>query len=152
LDDKVVKKYQEEKKAEAAKESGDDYQPKKLTADAVYELHATPKDDFEDLKMSQIYPKVNGIKKSWEALLDMVSSQADSFYNENADAIQAADEVADIREQINEIKSDFLTDGKDSFNAEGMKEIRQLRKEALDILEKANKMIVARQKEKADNQ
>ena len=151
LDDKEVKKYQEEKKAEAAKESGDDYQPKELTADAVYQLHATPKDDFEDLKMSQIYPEVNGIKKSWEALLDMASSQADSFYEQNADAIQAADEVADIRGQINDIKKDFLSDdGKDAYNAEGMKEIRDLRKKALAVLEKANRVIVSRQKANAE--
>ena len=151
VDDAKVKKYEEEKKKERAEESGDDYQPKELTADAVYALHATPKDDFEDLKESQIYPKVNGIKKSWEALLDMASSQKDSFYNENADAIQAADKVATIREQINEIKKDFLSeDGKEAYSAEGMNKIRQLRKKALGILEEANKVIVAKQKAKAE--
>ena len=151
LDDAKVKKYEEEKKKERAEESGDEYKAHKTTAEDIYKAHATPKDDFEDLKMSQIYPKVNGIKKSWEGLLDMVSSQADSFYNENADAIQAADEVADIREQINDIKKEFLSeDGKDAWNAEDMKEIRQLRKEALGILEKVNKVIVARQKAKTE--
>ena len=151
LDDAKVKKYEEEKKKERAEESGDEYKAHKTTAEDIYKAHATPKDDFEDLKMSQIYPKVNGIKKSWEGLLDMVSSQADSFYNENADAIQAADEVADIREQINDIKKEFLSDdGKDAWNAEGMKEIRQLRKEALSILEKVNKVIVAKQKARAE--
>ena len=150
LDDKEVKKYQEEKKAEAAKEMGEDYQPKKLTADTVYRTHTTPKDDFEDLKMSQIYPKVNGIKKSWEGLVDMASKQADSFYKQNADAIQAADEVDNIREQINDIKKGFLSeDGKDAYNAEDMKQIRQLRKYALGILEKINKVIIAKQKERA---
>ena len=153
LDDAKVKKYEEEKKKERAEESGDEYKAHKTTAEDIYKAHATPKDDFEDLKMSQIYPKVNGIKKSWEGLLDMVSSQADSFYNENADAIQAADEVADIREQINDIKKEFLSeDGKDAWNAEDMKEIRQLRKEALSILEKVNKVIVAKQKAKTEKE
>ena len=152
-DDKVVKNYEEDKKKERAEESGDEYKPHKTTYDDIYKAHATPKDDFEDLKMSQIYPKVNGIKKSWESLLDMASSQADSFYNQNADAIQAADNVANLREQINDIKKNFLSEGgKDTYNAEGMKQIRQLRKEALDILEKANKVIVAKQKAKADKQ
>ena len=149
-DEVTVKKYEEEKKAEAAKETGDDsYQPKKLTADAVYQSHTTPKDDFEDMKVAQMYPKVNGLKKSWEGLLDMASPQADSFYEKNGFAIEAAEEVADIRKQINDIKKDFLTDGKESYDADGMREIRRLRKEALAILEKANKVIVERQKVKA---
>ena len=151
LDEREVKKYQEEKKAETARETGDEtYQLKKLTADGVYKNHTTPKDDFEDMKMSQIYPKVNGIKKSWEALADMASSRAESFYDENAEIISAADEVADIRTQITDIKKDFLSDdGKDTFDAEGMRQIRALRKEALKLLERANRKIIAKQKAKA---
>ena len=56
-----------------------------------------------------------------------------------------------IREMMNETKKSFLTeDGKDAWNANGMKRIRELRKKALAILEEANKVIVAKQKAKAE--
>ena len=152
VDDKEAKKYQEQKKAEAAKETGDDtYQPKQLTGDTVYKSHTTPKDDFEDLKMSQIYTKVNGIKKSWDGLVSMGNSQANTFYQEHKELIKVAEDVANIRERINEIKKDFLSaSGKDAYNAERMDKIRQLREKALSKLETANRVIVERQKAKAN--
>ncbi len=150
LDNKVVKKYEEDKKKERAEETGEEYKPHKTTYEDIYKAHTTPSDDFEDMIMEQIYPKVNGIKKSWEALADMASSQASSFFEQNADAINAAESVADIRSEINDIKKGFLSDdGKETFSADGMSEIRALRKEALAVLEKSNKVIVEQQKARA---
>jgi hypothetical protein len=135
-DDAVVKKYQEDKKAEAAKESGDEYTPKKLTADKVYEQHATTKDDFEDLMMSQLYTKANGYRKVYEANTDILGS-GKAYYEKHADAIQAAEDVEEIRKKINDLKKNFLSDdGKDSYNAEDMNEIRNLRTQALTILKR----------------
>ena len=148
LDDKEVKKYQEEKKKEKADEMGDEsYRPHKTTYNDIYKNHATAKDDFEDMKLSQLYSKVNAYNMAWKAMLDMVSSQADSYYNENAAAIQAAEDAKEIISEMNELKKGFLSDnGKDAWNAEDMKRIRDLRKEVLPILEKANKVLVERQK------
>ena len=148
LDDKEVKKYQEEKKKEKADEMGDEsYRPHKTTYNDIYKNHATAKDDFEDMKLSQLYSKVNAYNMAWKAMLDMVSSQADSYYNENAAAIQAAEDAKEIISEMNELKKGFLSDnGKDAWNAEDRKRIRDLRKEVLPILEKANKVLVERQK------
>lgn len=48
------------------------------------------------------------------------------------------------------MKKGFLDDGKDAYNAEDMKQIRDLRKKILAVLEKANKVVVANQKAKTD--
>lgn len=51
---------------------------------------------------------------------------------------------------MNEIKKGFLSDdGEDAWNAGGMKKVRDLRKQAISVLEKANKVLVERQKTKA---
>ena len=47
------------------------------------------------------------------------------------------------------MKKGFLDDGNDAYNAEDMKQIRELRKKILSVLEKANKVVVANQKAKA---
>ncbi len=149
LDDAAVKKYKEERKKEAAEEAGDEYLPKKLTADAVYQQHTNPKDDFEDMKISQMYPKVRDIKKKWESYLDTLSPEADPYYDANAVFIQTAIDVEDIRKQINEAKKEFLTDGKETYSEETMGRIRSLRKEAVEKLEKVNKVLVEAQKARA---
>ena len=150
-DDKVVKKYEEDKKKERAEESGDEYKPHKTTYSDIYKAHATPKDDFEDLKLSQLYNKVKAYASTWNAMLGMASSQADDYYEKNAFAIQAAESAKDIIDQMNDIKKGFLSDeGKDAWNAEDMGAVRELRKQAIPILEKANKVLVARQKAKAE--
>ena len=46
------------------------------------------------------------------------------------------------------MKKGFLDDGKDAYNAEDMRRIRELRKKVLAVLEKANKVVVANQKAK----
>ena len=48
------------------------------------------------------------------------------------------------------MKKGFLDDGKDAYNADDMKRIRELRKNILAVLEKANKVVVANQKAKAE--
>ena len=138
-DDKVVKKYEADKKKEKAEESGEEYKPHKTTYNDVYKAHATPRDDFEDLKLSQLYQKVKGFSDHWNELLDEGSSLSQSYYEQNADAIQSAEDTKLIIEQMNGIKKDFLVDGKDTYSAEDMKELRDLRKQALSILGKVKK-------------
>ena len=148
-DDVKVKKYEEDKKKERAEESGEEYRPHKLNADDIYKAHATPKDDFEDLKLKQLYTKLNGFKTSYDLLLDTAPGQSDGYYNTNKVAIDAIDEIALDKQEISELKKGFLDDGKDAYNAEDMKQIRELRKKILAVLEKANKVVVANQKAKA---
>ena len=148
-DDAKVKKYEEDKKKERAEESGEEYRPHKLNAEDIYKAHATPKDDFEDLKLKQLFTKLNGFKTSYDLLLDTAPSQSDGYYNTNKSAIDAIDEISLDKQEISELKKGFLDDGKDAYNAEDMKRIRELRKNILDILEKANKVVVANQKAKA---
>lgn len=148
-DDVKVKKYEEDKKKERAEESGEEYRPHKLNAEDIYKAHATPKDDFEDLKLKQLYTKLNGFKTSYELLLDTAPSQSDGYYNTNKAAIDAIDEISLDKQEISELKKGFLDDGKDAYNAEDMKRIRELRKNILAVLEKANKVVVANQKAKA---
>lgn len=149
-DDKVVKKYEEDKKKERAEESGDEYKPHKTTYADIYKAHATAKDDFEDLKLSQMYSKVKDFNAIWKTKLDFATKDADSYYNANADAINAAEDAKGIIDEMNDIKKGFLSeDGKDAWNAEDMKEIRDLRKQALPILEKANKVLLEKQKAKS---
>lgn len=149
-DDVKVKKYEEDKKKERAEESGEEYRPHKLNAEDIYKAHATPKDDFEDLKLKQLYTKLNGFKTSYDLLIDTAPSQSDSYYNTNKAAIDAIDEISIDKQEISELKKGFLDAGKDAYNAEDMKQIRDLRKKILSVLEKANKVVVANQKAKAE--
>lgn len=148
-DDVKVKKYEEDKKKERAEESGEEYRPHKLNAEDIYKAHATPKDDFEDLKLKQLYTKLNGFKTSYDLLVDTAPSQSDGYYNTNKAAIDAIDEISLDKQEISELKKGFLDDGKDAYNAEDMNQIRELRKNILSVLEKANKVVVANQKAKA---
>ena len=149
-DDVKVKKYEEDKKKERAEESGEEYRPHKLNVEDIYKAHATPKDDFEDLKLKQLYTKLNGFKTSYDLLVDTAPSQSDAYYNINKAAIDAIDEISLDKQEISELKKGFLDDGKDAYNAEDMKQIRELRKNILAVLEKANKVVVANQKAKTE--
>lgn len=149
-DDVKAKKYEEDKKKERAEESGEEYRPHKLNAEDIYKAHATPKDDFEDLKLKQLYTKLNGFKTSYDLLVDTAHSQSEGYYNTNKAAIDAIDEISLDKQEISELKKGFLDDGKDAYNAEDMKEIRELRKKILAVLEKANKVVVANQKAKTE--
>lgn len=149
-DDVKVKKYEEDKKKERAEESGEEYRPHKLNAEDIYKAHATPKDDFEDLKLKQLYTKLNGFKSAYDLLVDTAPSQSDDYYNTNKVAIDAIDEISLDKQEISELKKGFLDDGKDAYNAEDMKQIRDLRKKILSVLEKANKVVLANQKAKAE--
>lgn len=148
-DDVKVKKYEEDKKKERAEESGEEYRPHKLNAEDIYKAHATPKDDFEDLKLKQLYTKLNGFKSTYDLLVDTAPSQSDDYYNANKTAIDAIDEISLDKQEISELKKGFLDDGKDAYNTEDMKRIRELRKKILYVLEKANKVVVANQKANA---
>ena len=148
-DDVKVKKYEEDKKKERAEESGEEYRPHKLNAEDIYKGHATPKDDFEDLKLKQLYTKLNEFKSTYDLLVDTAPSQSDGYYNTNKAAIDAIDDISLEKQEISELKKGFLYDGKDSYNAEDMKRIRELRKKVLAVLEKANKVVVANQKANA---
>lgn len=148
-DDVKVKKYEEDKKKERAEESGEEYRPHKLNAEDIYKAHATPKDDFEDLKLKQLYTKLNGFKTSYDLLVNTAPNQSEGYYNTNKAAIDAIDEISLDKQEISELKKGFLDDGKDAYNAEDMKQIRELRKKILSVLEKANKVVVANQKSKA---
>lgn len=149
-EDVKVKKYEEDKKKERAEESGEEYRPHKLNADDIYKAHATPKDDFEDLKLKQLFTKLNGFKTSYDLLVDTAPGQSDGYYNTNKVAIDAIDEISLDKQEISELKKGFLEDGKDAYNAEDMKRIRELRKRILSVLETANKVVVANQKAKAE--
>lgn len=149
-EDVKVKKYEEDKKKERAEESGEEYRPHKLNAEDIYKAHATPKDDFEDLKLKQLFTKLNGFKTSYDLLVDTAPSQSEGYYNTNKAAIDAIDEISLDKQEISELKKGFLDDGKDAYNAEDMKRIRVLRKRILSVLEPANKVVVANQKAKAE--
>lgn len=149
-DDVKVKKYEEDKKKERAEESGEEYRPHKLNAEDIYKAHATPKDDFEDLKLKQLYTKLNGFKTSYDLLVDTAPSQSDGYYNTNKAAIDAIDDISLDKQEISELKKGFLDDGKDAYNVEDMKQIRELRKKILSVLEKANKVVVVNQKAKTE--
>lgn len=149
-EDVKVKKYEEDKKKERAEESGEEYRSHKLNAEDVYKAHATPQDDFEDLKLKQLFTKLNGFKTSYDLLVDTAPGQSDGYYNTNKAAIDAIDEISLDKQEISELKKGFLDDGKDAYNAEDMKRIRELRKRILSVLEPANKVVVANQKAKAE--
>ena len=145
-DDKVVKKYEEDRKKEKAQETGEEYKAHKTTGEDVYKSHATPKDDFEDMKMKQLYEKLNSFKIRYEAIDGISREKGDAYYKANKAAIEAIEEVAYDRKTISDIKKGFFNDGKDSYDADGMRDIRELRKRILDILEKANKAVLNRNK------
>ena len=148
-DDVKVKKYEEDKKKERAEESGDEYRPHQLNAEDIYNNHATPMDEFEDMKLKQLFEKLNSFKTGYDAIVDNAPNQSEGYYNTNKAAIDAIDEISLDKQEISELKKGFLDDGKDAYNAEDMKQIRELRKKILSVLEKANKVVVANQKAKA---
>lgn len=145
-DDKKVKKYEEDRKKEKAQETGVEYRPHKTTADDVYKSHATPKDDFEDMKMKQLYEKLNSYKIRYEAIDGISSEKGNAYYKANKAAIDAIEEIAYDKSMISTIKKGFLSDGQDSYDADGMKGIREMRKRILDVLEKANKTMMNNRK------
>lgn len=149
-DDVKVKKYEEDKKKERAEESGEEYRPHKMNAEDIYKAHATPKDDFEDLKLKQLFTKLNGFKTSYDLLVDTAPGLSDGYYNTNKVAIDAIEEISLDKQEISELKKGFLDDGKDAYNAEDMKQIRELRKKILAVLEKANKVVAANRKAKTE--
>lgn len=149
LYEKDVKDYKETRKKERAEESGDEYRPHQLNAEDIYNNHATSMDEFEDMKMKQLFEKLNSFKSRYDAIVDNAPSQSDGYYNTNKAAIDAIDEISLDKQEISELKKGFLDDGKDAYNAEDMKRIRELRKNILAVLEKANKVVVANQKAKA---
>ena len=149
LYEKDVKDYKETRKKERAEESGDEYRPHQLNAEDIYNNHATPMDEFEDMKLKQLFEKLNSLKTRYDAIVDNAPNESDGYYNTNKAAIDAIDEISLDKQEISELKKGFLDDGKDAYNAEDMKQIRELRKNILSVLEKANKVVVANQKAKA---
>ena len=149
LYEKDVKDYKEARKKERAEESGDEYRPHQLNAEDIYNNHATPMDEFEDMKLKQLFEKLNSFKTRYDAIVDNAPNESEGYYNTNKAAIDAIDEISLDKQEISELKKGFLDDGKDAYNAEDMKQIRELRKKILSVLEKANKVVVANQKAKA---
>lgn len=149
LYEKDVNEYKEARKKERAEESGDEYRPHQLNAEDIYKNHATPMDEFEDMKLKQLFEKLNSFKTRYDAIVDNAPNESDAYYNTNKAAIDAIDEISLDKQEISELKKGFLDDGKDAYNAEDMKQIRELRKKILSVLEKANKVVVANQKAKA---
>lgn len=150
LYEKDVKDYKEARKKERAEESGDEYRPHQLNAEDIYNNHATPMDEFEDMKLKQLFEKLNSFKTRYDAIVDNAPNESDAYYNINKAAIDAIDEISLDKLEISELKKGFLDDGKDAYNAEDMKQIRELRKKILAVLEKANKVVVANQKAKTE--
>lgn len=149
LYEKDVNEYKEARKKERAEESSDEYKPHQINAEDIYNNHATPMDEFEDMKLKQLFEKLNSFKNRYDAIVDNAQNESDSYYNTNKAAIDAIDEISLDKQEISELKKGFLDDGKDAYNAEDMKQIRELRKKILAVLEKANKVVVANQKAKA---
>lgn len=149
LYEKDVKDYKEARKKERAEESGDEYRPHQLNAEDIYNNHATPMDEFEDMKLKQLFEKLNSFKTRYDSIVDNAPNESDAYYNTNKAAIDAIDEISLDKQEISEFKKGFLDDGKDAYNADDMKQIRDLRKKILAVLEKANKVVVANQKAKA---
>lgn len=147
-DNVKVKKYEEDKKKERAEESGEEYRPHKLNAEDIYKAHATPKDDFEDLKLKQLFEKLNSYKSRYDAIVDNAPSQREDYYNANKAAIDAINKISLLKQKISEHKKGFLNKGKDAYNDKNMSKIRELRKSILSVLEDANKVVVANQKSK----
>lgn len=150
LYEKDVKDYKEARKKERAEESGDEYRPHQLNAEDIYNNHATSMDEFEDMKLKQLFEKLNSFKTRYDAILDNAPNESEGYYKANKAAIDAIDEVSFDKQEISELKKGFLDDGKDAYNADDMKRIRELRKRILSVLEPANKVVVANQKAKAE--
>lgn len=150
LYEKDVKDYKEARKKERAEESGDEYRPHQLNAEDIYNNHATTMDEFEDMKLKQLFEKLNSFKTRYDAIVDNAPNESDSYYNTNKAAIDAIDEISLDKQEISELKKGFLEDGKDTYNADDMKRIRELRKRILSVLEPANKVVVANQKAKTE--
>lgn len=150
LYEKDVNEYKEARKKERAEESGDEYRPHQLNAEDIYKNHATPMDEFEDMKLKQLFEKLNSFKTRYDAIVDNAPNESDGYYKANKAAIDAIDEISLDKQEISELKKGFLDDGKDAYNADDMKQIRELRKKILAELEKANKVVVANQKAKAE--
>lgn len=150
LYEKDVNDYKEARNKERAEESGDEYRPHQLNAEDIYKNHATPMDEFEDMKLKQLFEKLNTFKTRYDAIVDNAPNESDGYYNTNKAAIDAIDEISLEKQEISELKKGFLDDGKDAYNAEDMKQIRELRKKILAVLEKANKVVVANQKAKTE--
>ncbi len=150
LYEKDVNEYKEARKKERAEESGDEYRPHQLNAEDIYKNHATPMDEFEEMKLKQLFEKLNSFKTRYDAIVDNAPNESDGYYNTNKAAIDAIDDISLDKQEISELKKGFLDDGKDAYNAEDMKQIRELRKKILAVLEKANKVVVANQKAKAE--
>ena len=148
LYEKDVKDYKETRKKERAEESGDEYKPHQINAEDIYNNHTTSMDEFEDMKLKQLFEKLNSFKNRYDAIVDNAPNESDGYYNTNKAAIDAIDEISLDKQEISELKKGFLDDGKDAYNAEDMKQIRELRKKVLAVLEKANKVVVANQKAK----
>lgn len=150
LYEKDVKDYKETRKKERAEESGEEYKPHQITAEDIYNNHTTSMDEFEDMKLKQLFEKLNSFKNRYDAIVDNAPNESDGYYNANKAAIDAIDEISLDKQEISELKKGFLDDGKDAYNAEDMKQIRELRKKVLAVLEKANKVVVANQKAKKE--
>lgn len=137
-----IKQYEEDKKKENAEKDGDEYKPHKTTGGDIYKRHATSDDDFEDMKMDLLWKKVSGFKTAYDGMVALGNSQSETYYRQHSAVIDAADEASTLRSSMNELKKGMLTDeGKDGYNAKDMKEIRELRKQAISILENAAKTI-----------
>ena len=148
LYEKDVKDYKETRKKERAEESDDEYKPHQINAEDIYNNHTTSMDEFEDMKLKQLFEKLNSFKNRYDAIVDNAPNESDGYYNTNKAAIDAIDKISLDKQEISELKKGFLDDGKDAYNAEDMKRIRELRKKVLAVLEKANKVVVANQKAK----
>lgn len=148
MDDAKVKKYEEDKKKEKAEETGEEYKPHQRTADDVYKEHLSAKDELEDLKMKQIYSKLNGFKTSYDLLVKLAPKQSDDYYQKHKVAIDAVNAVELDKKDISDLKKDFLKDGVVNYDAENMQKIRGLRKKVLEVLEKANKELIVEQQDK----
>lgn len=137
-----IKQYEEDKKKEKAEREGEEYKPHKTTGNDIYKNHASSTDDFEDMKMNLLWKKVGSYKTVYDGMVSIGNSQSDSYYTNHVAAIDAADEAYGLRSTINSLKKDMVTDeGKDSYSAENMKQIRELRKQVISILENAAKTL-----------
>lgn len=149
LYEKDVKDYKETRKKERAEEIGDEYRPHQLNAEDIYNNHTTSMDEFEDMKLKQLFEKLNSFKNRYDAIVDNAPNESDGYYNANKAAIDAINDISFDKQEISELKKGFLDDGKDAYNADDMKRIRELRKKILAVLEKANKVVVDNQKANA---
>lgn len=147
-----LKKYDEERKLEKLTEQGmeDTYTPHQKNYNDVYKAHTTATDDFEDMELAQLYKGVNAIATIYDNKAAMNAKDAESYYQEHQGIIEAAEEARDLRKDINEAKKTFYDKEEDeeTYSAEEMRNIRKTRKEAIDILKKADDMLRAIRKAK----